>query len=78
MSYGGTSYGSLQLEGIHSSQSLEKWEAAAGTWKVSAALGEGCLMGAVAAGGGPQLLPTQGPVGKEPRPNFPTSSSSRP
>ena len=77
MSYGGTFYGLLQLEGSHCSQSLEeKWEAVAGMRQVSAALGEGCLMGAVAGGGGPQLLPTQGPAGKEPRPNLPTSFSS--
>ena len=56
----------------------ERWEAVAGMRKVSAALGEGCLMGAVAVGGGPPLLPTQGPAGKEPRPNFPTSFSSWP
>ena len=77
MSYGGTFYGLLQLEGSHCSQSLEeRWEAVAGMWKVSAALGEGCLMGAVAVGGGPPLLPTQDPAGTEPRPNFPTSFSS--
>ena len=77
MSYGGTFCGLLQLEGSHCSQSLEeKWEAVAGMWKVSAAVGEGCLMGAVAGGGGLQLLPTQGPAGKEPRPNVPTSFSS--
>lgn len=41
-------------------------------------IGESYRMGAVAAGGGPQLLPTQGTAGKEPGANIPVSISSYP